>query len=90
LKTRVHAITFRLDEPEYEELIKAVAARGARSISDFARSAVMNKLAAQKLNRFLDDDLSTLGIRLDTFDTALRELRRHIRHLLAMSEHGSI
>jgi hypothetical protein len=90
LKTRKHAITFRLDAPEYEELVKAVSARGARSIADFARAAVMSKILAQDLNRFLEDELGTLGARLETFESTLRELRRHIRHLLAMSEHGTL
>jgi hypothetical protein len=50
----------------------------------------MSKILAQDLNRFLEDELGALGARLETFESTLRELRRHIRHLLAMSEHGTL
>jgi hypothetical protein len=90
LKTRTHAITFRLGEREYDELVKAVAARGTRSISEFTRAAVMNKVLAEQMSRFLEDELDTLGNRLEAFDTTLRELRRHIRHLVSMAAPGSV
>ncbi len=39
-KRRTRAINFRLSEEEFRELKRACAAGGARSVSDFARTAV--------------------------------------------------
>jgi hypothetical protein len=70
--------------------MKAVAARGARSVSDFTRAAVMNMVLTDQMSRFLESDLDTLDNRLDAFDCTLRELRRHVRQLLNMSAPGNL
>ena len=44
LKRRTRLISFRLSDEEYEELLKITAARGARSISDFSRTALCQAL----------------------------------------------
>ena len=77
----MHAITFRLAENEYRELIDMVTTCGAKSISDFSRAAVLNKMAAEQVSTFFEEEMSTLAVRLEAFDTKLREARRHIRQL---------
>jgi hypothetical protein len=44
-KRRTRAINFRLSEEEFRELQRACAAKGARSVSDFARTAVWRMVA---------------------------------------------
>jgi hypothetical protein len=88
LRTRTHAITFRLCNKEYQELVKAVSNRGARSVSEFTRSAVLNGIVAENLDQFLEEELNGLVSRLEAFDAQVRELRRHIRQLLTTADSG--
>lgn len=44
LKPRNRLVNFRLTEEEFEELRRSSAAQGARSVSDFARGAVMRQV----------------------------------------------
>lgn len=81
LRTRSHAITFRLGAGEYEELLNVVERVGARSISEFARTAVLNSIIAGILDRSINNDLESLVVSLEAFDARIRELRRHIRQL---------
>lgn len=86
LRNKTHAITFRLGSREYQELVKAVQCRGARSVSEFTRTAVLNRVVAENLQQFLENDLKTLVARLEDFDEKVRDLRRQIRDLLTNSE----
>jgi hypothetical protein len=43
-KRRTRLISFRLSDEEYEALLATTAAQGARSISDFSRSALCQAL----------------------------------------------
>jgi hypothetical protein len=45
-KRRTRAVNFRLSEEEFRELKRASAIRGARSLSDFARTAVWQMVTA--------------------------------------------
>jgi hypothetical protein len=83
LKNKTHAVTFRLDEDEYQELMRIVVSRGARSISDFARSAVMAKIASASGRHISRDDLKTLTARLEAFDLTLRDLEHHVLEVLS-------
>jgi hypothetical protein len=83
---RTHAITYRLGAREYEELLKTVASTGARSLSDFTRSAVLNQIVAESLDLFLKEQIDPLMSSLDAFDAKVRDLRRQIRQLTAKSE----
>jgi len=89
VKSRTHAITFRLAENEYRELIDMVSSLGAKSISDFSRSAVLSKLATEQLCSFFEEEVSTLAVRLEAFDTKLREARRHVRQLVSRTSNTS-
>jgi uncharacterized protein (DUF1778 family) len=83
---RTHAITYRLGAREYEELVKTVANTGARSLSDFTRSAVLHQIVAESLEMFLKEQIEPLMIALDAFDSRARDLRRQIRQLTANSD----
>jgi hypothetical protein len=86
LKTRPHAITFRLGASEYAELVKVVSQKGSRSMSEFARTAVLNSIVADSLDQFIDEELNALMVCLETVDVKVRGLRRHIRQLLTASD----
>ncbi len=81
-KNRSHAVTFRLGEREYKDLLNTVALQGARSLSDYTRAVVMNKVSEALTNRYLEDEICSLSDRLEAFDVALRDLRRHLQELL--------
>jgi hypothetical protein len=70
-----------LGEEEYQALVGTVSSCGARSISDFSRAAVLNKVSAEQLSKFFEEEAGTLAVRLESFDSKLREVRRHVRQL---------
>ena len=47
LKRRTKIVIFRLTDEEYEELKAACVTRGARNVSDFARTALMRSVAGE-------------------------------------------
>jgi hypothetical protein len=81
-KSRTHAITFRLAESEYNELRETALSQGARSISDFARAAVLNKVGTPSVSAGMNEDLTSLNLRLEVFELALRDLRGRIVQML--------
>jgi hypothetical protein len=83
---RTHAITFRLAAREYEQLVKTVAGKGIRSLSEFTRTAVLNQMVGDSLDRLLKDELDTLMNSLEEFDMKVRDLRRQLRRLAANSD----
>lgn len=48
LKRRTRIVIFRLTDEEYEELRAACVDRGARNVSDFARTALMQTVAGER------------------------------------------
>jgi hypothetical protein len=83
---RAHAVTFRLGDREYEQLVKTVAPTGARSLSEFTRTAVLKQIIADSLDHFLKEELNTLMKSLDEFDSKVRDLRRQIRQFATRSD----
>ena len=82
-KRKSRIVTFRISGEEYDALEQACAACGARSVSEFARAALFERVqavSAPHLN--LSGDLRTLGRVLDDVDAALREASRRIQRLL--------
>jgi hypothetical protein len=83
LKSRTRLVTFRVSPGEYERLYGLCIASGARSISDFARDAVLG--AAPTLaggQTSLSGDLATLTVRLGELDRYLAEAREKIAKIL--------
>ena len=87
LKSRSKLVSFRLSPEEYDALRQACIASGARSISDFAREAVLRGIETHHGSKsFLGDDLATLSFRLEELDTALKNLSGIIARLLGTRE----
>jgi hypothetical protein len=59
LKPRNRVVVFRLTQDEYQELKTVSSVRGARNISDFARSELLNAIGHGRLSA-LDQKLLSL------------------------------
>jgi pseudouridine-5'-phosphate glycosidase len=77
-KNRTHAVTFRLAESEFEELTKTAVSQGARSLSDFARAAVMTQVALASGSGLSREEIESIAKRLDAFDLTLKDLKSHV------------
>lgn len=83
MKRLSRPVTFRVFADEYQAFADACAKSGARSMSDFARNAVL--LQVQYLDSgagTLSGDLLKLSRELRRLDQALEETRRRIREVL--------
>lgn len=80
---RRRPITFRVSDDEYSEIEKISVATGSRSISDFARNAMLLHVRALsgRTGR-LADDLATLTMQLSDLDFELVTLRSKIGRIL--------
>jgi hypothetical protein len=87
LKRRYRLVTFRVHSGEYELMEQACMNSGARSISEFARTAVLQRIQQAENARpgTLSGDLATLSDRLTELDTSLEEMRKRIRSVLGSS-----
>jgi uncharacterized protein (DUF1778 family) len=87
LKRRYRLVTFRVHSEEYELLTKACLDSGARSISEFSRAAVLQKVQQTEQSRpgTLTGDLATLSDKLADLDAALEDARKKIRNVLGSS-----
>lgn len=84
---RTRLVTFRVTADEHNSLTRACSTEGARSVSDYARSAVLTRITIHKASRFsLGDDLATLGSRLEEIDRALKELSGTIERVLGTNK----
>jgi hypothetical protein len=83
LKRRSMLVTFRVSSDEHAALTKSCMESGARSIADFARAAVLQRV--QTLHAPSGDitgDLTTLSKSLRELDTHMAILRRRILAIL--------
>jgi hypothetical protein len=83
LRKKSRIVTFRVSADEYETLTKICMESAARSISEFARAAVIDRLqstGSPGVN--LTGDLTTLGRALGDLDSSLRATSKRIRKLL--------
>jgi Arc/MetJ-type ribon-helix-helix transcriptional regulator len=71
LKPRTRLISFRLSDEEYRELAKLCASRGARSLSEFLRSALLKMVGAREAAAGLDPAMAR----------EVRRLRRLVKAL---------
>jgi hypothetical protein len=84
-KSRI--VTFRASPEEYDALAKACLASGARSISAFSRTAVLERVemaARRPIN--ISGDLTTLAKALHEVDAVLRDASGKIRRLLGYAD----
>ncbi|MEO7648833.1 MAG: hypothetical protein ABIZ80_00055 [Bryobacteraceae bacterium] len=66
----------RLSTEEYENVCTASVAQGARSISDFARAAVLNR--AQSNGNTIDGELANVNERIAELSGMLREMNQRV------------
>lgn len=76
LKPRIRLVNFRLTQEEYERLAAVCARKGAPSISDFARSAILRTVELES------SPDSALHFRLAHLDQRLAQLETGLRRLL--------
>jgi hypothetical protein len=82
---RSRLVTFRVCPDEYDILAKACAGLKARSISEFARAAVMERLRTiESPARSLTGDLLGLTRELSELDVSIEETQRRIRNVLGL------
>ena len=73
LRSRSRLVTFRLDPEEYAALRRVCLSTGARSMSEFAREAVLASVDVGNASRgTLGGDLVTLTSRLHELDKVLK------------------
>ena len=85
VKPRNRLVNFRLNEEEYESLKAAYSLRGARSLSDFARSVVMRSVGLEEwAERMTHERLFALGRKVSELESHLRDLQ----YLVKGSEGG--
>jgi len=81
--TKTRQVTLRLAQIDYESVKRACAEQGCRSVSEFARRAVLSELMrAGRANRTISDDLRTITLRLLDLDMAMKDVRERIAKLL--------
>ncbi len=80
---RCRLLTVRLSDAEFEALRKACATEGARSLSDLARDAILQRVRASANPRgSLAGDLNQLGVQLVRIDDAIKDLSTCIERVL--------
>lgn len=84
-RNRTHAVTFRLGDRQYEELVRAVERRGARSVSDFTRTAVLTQIVSGHPEQLVERALDGIIVQLEELDAKIRDLRRQLRQVSAAS-----
>lgn len=76
---RTRTVSFRLLEAEYHHLQKVCAAHGVRSLSDFARGAVLRLIAESAATGEIAESIES---RLDRLDVHVKMLERELGRLL--------
>lgn len=83
LKRRSRPITFRVSTEEHDALANACMSSGARSISEFARVAVWQRVKTLNQQQYnLSGDLNSLTAALGDLDSSLRDASKRIRSVL--------
>ena len=80
-RSRNKLVTFRLSPEEYEAVRRYCASSGERSLSDFVRVTVLNRIATPQRS-FVSGDLVTLASALGSLDVELKNLRGRISAVL--------
>ena len=87
LRSRSRLVTFRLDPEEYAALRRVCISTGARSMSEFAREAVLANVDAGGASKTsLGGDLVTLTTRLHELDKLLKSATGLIERVLGGRE----
>ena len=90
LRSRSRLVTFRLDPEEYAALRRVCISTGARSMSEFAREAVLTSVDLGGSGKpSLGGDLVTLTSRLQELDKLLRTVSGVINRVLGDGDDSS-
>ena len=81
LKPRNRLVNFRLSEEEFERMKSACQKSGARSVSDFARGAVLRAMDEAEMGVTISGEVAPLA-RLDQVVTTLEERVEQLLRLL--------
>lgn len=73
-RARRSIVTFRLSSDEYELVKQASEATNSRSLSDFAREAVMRRVALESQPPPPSADLPAITACLERLDAAMKEM----------------
>jgi uncharacterized protein (DUF1778 family) len=71
-----HSISFRIGVRQYQDLMKAVDNAGAKSVSDFTRTATMARAASASAEQLVEVELDEIVLLLESLGTKVRQLRR--------------
>ena len=75
---------FRISEDEFEQMLKACNSKGARSVSDLARSAVQEFIKEEQ-----PDLTEQMAGTVKTLQCLLEEIRSSVRELISTSQSAS-
>lgn len=82
-RNRTHLITCRLSTEDYEALKDYCVSERVRSLSDFVRHTIIEKITSVKSpGRAIHEDLYTLTVKLQQLNTALYDTRHLISGIL--------
>ncbi|MBL8177159.1 MAG: hypothetical protein JNK48_20965 [Bryobacterales bacterium] len=80
-KPRNRLVNFRLSEEEFEKLRASCSLYGARSLSDFARAAVMRSVSGGAGHSAPDVTETTIDRKVTDLETRIGELHRLVESL---------
>ncbi len=87
LHSRTNLITVRLSTEEHEKLKGLCAKEGARSMSDFVREIILQRISVLRGNTgLLTRDLLTLTVNLQELNSSLNDLSDRILGLLGPTD----
>lgn len=81
LKRRDRVLIFRLTQDEYQQLSTACQARGARNLSDFARSELLALLEDELHQTAVEDRLSHVEEQLQDLNSSVRRVTEMIEEM---------
>ncbi len=73
-KRRDKVLLFRLTQEEYDRLLAACTERGGRSLSDFARTKLLQRLEDDPRNPEIEGHLYRVNERLDQLQSAVQDV----------------
>lgn|SRR5512146_2251721 len=84
---RSRIISFRVSTGEFESMMRASRSSGSRSLSAFARAAVIEQVRSMQFPAVtLSGDLATLSRTLADIEQALQDASRQIRRILGSGD----
>ncbi|MBV9303122.1 MAG: hypothetical protein JOY62_19355 [Acidobacteriaceae bacterium] len=86
-RQKVHVVSVRFTQAEYDAITKACEAEEARSLSEFARTAMKERLAAREPEGSqLEDDENALTQRLERVYQELRSTTESVAAMLGLTK----